>query len=167
MELSKVEHTQLVEALQAKFPQSINEVGEPYGTLTISVESADIKAIIAYLAGEEQGFTFLTDLCGMHYESTDELGVVYHIHNLYKNLRIRLKTRISKSKPEIDSVSSIFKSANWQERETFDFYGIHFKGHPNLKRILNMDEMDYFPLRKEYALEDTTRTDKNDKMFGR
>ena len=167
MVLNNAEYTKVVDALKSRFPNSINDIGVPYETLTLSVDSAEIKNIIAFLASEELGFSFLTDVCGMHYESTDELGVVYHIHNLYTNTRIRLKTRLPKSKPEIDSVTSIFKSANWQERETYDFFGIIFKGHPDLRRILNMDEMDYFPLRKEYPLEDGTRTDKNDSMFGR
>ena len=61
----------------------------------------------------------------------------------------------------------LWDGANWMEREAFDFYGIRFKGHPNLKRILNVEDMDYFPMRKEYHLEDETRTDKNDTMFGR
>ena len=59
------------------------------------------------------------------------------------------------------------EAANWMERETYDFYGVNFVGHPNLKRILNVDEMDYFPMRKEYPLEDQTRSDKDDEMFGR
>ena len=167
MESNNAEHTKIVEALNSRFASSIKEIGEPYGDLTISVDSNEIKNIIAFLASEEMGFSYLTDLCGMHYDTTDELGVVYHIHNLYTNIRVRLKTRIPKAKPEIDSMVSLFKSANWQERETYDFFGIIFKGHPDLRRILNMDEMDYFPLRKEYALEDGTRTDKNDTMFGR
>jgi NADH-quinone oxidoreductase subunit C len=64
-------------------------------------------------------------------------------------------------------VTSLYAAANWMERETFDFYGIIFTGHPNLRRILNADEMDYFPLRKEFPLEDATRSDKEDKYFGR
>ena len=60
-----------------------------------------------------------------------------------------------------------FHAANWMERETYDFYGVNFVGHPNLKRILNVDEMDYFPMRKEFPLEDQTRIDKDDEMFGR
>ena len=69
--------------------------------------------------------------------------------------------------PEIPTVTDLWLGANWMERETFDFYGVKFIGHPNLKRILNMDEMDYHPLRKEYPLEDQTRDDKDDRMFGR
>jgi NADH-quinone oxidoreductase subunit C len=61
----------------------------------------------------------------------------------------------------------LFPSANWQERQEYDFFGVQFKGHPDLRRILNMDEMDYFPMRKEYVLEDDTRTDKEDSFFGR
>jgi len=91
MELNNAEYTKVVDALQSRFPKSINDVGVPYEMLTLSVENADIKSIIKYLSEEEMGFTYLTDVCGMHYESTDELGVVYHIQNLYTNTRVRLK----------------------------------------------------------------------------
>lgn len=83
------------------------------------------------------------------------------------NVRLRIKTFIPIAKPEIASVTSLYSSANWMERETYDFYGIIFTGHPNLTRILNVDEMDYFPMRKEYPLEDGTRQDKVDEYFGR
>ena len=69
--------------------------------------------------------------------------------------------------PVVDSVTSLYESANWQERETFDFYGIVFKNHPDLRRILNMDEMLDFPMRKEFKLEDEYRTDKDNRYFGR
>jgi NADH-quinone oxidoreductase subunit C len=69
--------------------------------------------------------------------------------------------------PEVDSMTDLFLSSNWQERETYDFYGIEFKNHPDLKRILNMDEMVSFPMRKEFPLEDANRTDKDDRYFGR
>ena len=65
------------------------------------------------------------------------------------------------------SATALFATANWMERETYDFFGVQFLGHPNLKRILNVDEMDYFPLRKEFPLEDQTRVNKDDDMFGR
>jgi NADH-quinone oxidoreductase subunit C len=96
-----------------------------------------------------------------------QLGVIYHLHNLYKNQRVRIKTFFDINKPDVPTVTDLWPSSNWMERETFDFFGVKFKGHPNLKRILNVDEMDIFPLRKEYPLEDQTREDKSDKMFGR
>jgi NADH-quinone oxidoreductase subunit C len=84
-----------------------------------------------------------------------------------KNFRIRIKTFFDINHPEIATATDLWPAANWMERETYDFFGVKFKGHPNLKRILNMDEMDIFPLRKEFPLEDQTRIDKNDSMFGR
>ena len=95
------------------------------------------------------------------------LGVIYHLHNMPKNNRIRLKTFMPIEKPEVHTATDLWPAANWMERETYDFFGIKFKGHPNLKRILNMDEMDIFPMRKEYPLEDQERTDKDNSMFGR
>jgi len=115
-------------------------------------------------------FNFLTDLCGVHYpdnEADRQFAVVYHMHNWMDNVRIRIKTFLNAETPEVDTVTNLFLSANWQERETYDFYGIIFKGHPQLKRILNMDEMTSFPMRKEFPLEDGGRTDKDDRFFGR
>jgi NADH-quinone oxidoreductase subunit C len=113
-------------------------------------------------------YRFLTTLCGIHYpDSKEPFGVIYHLHSLENNQRIRIKTFTTLEDITIPSATAIFAGANWMERETFDFYGILFTGHPNLKRILNVDEMDYFPMRKEYPLEDGTREDKNDDFFGR
>ena len=89
------------------------------------------------------------------------------MHNWYENKRIKIKAFLNGSAPEIKSVSNIFLCSNWMERETYDFYGINFIGHPQLKRILNMDEMTSFPMRKEFPLEDGGRTDKDDRFFGR
>ena len=72
-----------------------------------------------------------------------------------------------KSDLVVPTLTEVYPAANWMEREAYDFYGFHFAGHPNLKRILNMDEMNYHPMRKEYPLEDGTRHDKEDKYFGR
>jgi len=114
-------------------------------------------------------FQFLTDLTAVHYpdQKGRELAVVYHLHNLIDNIRIRYKVFTDIEKPEIFTATKLYAAANWMERETFDFYGVQFLGHPNLKRILNVDEMNYFPMRKEYPLEDQTRIDKDDAMFGR
>jgi NADH-quinone oxidoreductase subunit C len=96
-----------------------------------------------------------------------ELVVVYHLHNFVENIRLRYSVAVPVAQPDVFTATKLFESANWMERETYDFFGINFIGHPNLKRILNVDEMDYFPLRKEFPLEDQTRIDKDDEMFGR
>jgi NADH-quinone oxidoreductase subunit C len=107
-------------------------------------------------------------MCGIHYPESDlPLGVVYHLHNLNNNKRIRIKTFVPLSEPELPTITTLFKAANWMERETYDFYGIIFTGHPNLKRILNVEYLDFFPMRKEYPLEDPTREDKDNRYFGR
>jgi NADH-quinone oxidoreductase subunit C len=89
------------------------------------------------------------------------------LHNLKTGFRIRLKAFGAKENIEFETLTDLYSGANWMERETFDFYGIKFKGHPDLRAILNMEDLGYHPMLKEYALEDGTRTDKNDKMFGR
>jgi NADH-quinone oxidoreductase subunit C len=160
----------LATILKEKFKGIILDTSESYGILTVVVNKDSILEVIQWLA-EENGpcFNFLTDLTGIHYpeQKGQELGVVYHLHNLAENIRIRIKVFVSSVNPQVASLTPIFQSANWMERETYDFYGINFLGHPNLKRILNMDEMDYFPMQKQYPLEDQKREDKEDKYFGR
>src|SRR5690606_17700179 len=114
-------------------------------------------------------FTFLTDICGNHFPTLKgrELCVIYHVHSMENQTRPRLKTYVPIDNPQVPSVTPPYSAANWMERETYDFYGIRFTRHPNLARILNADEMDYVPLRREYPLEDGRRTDKEDKYFGR
>jgi NADH-quinone oxidoreductase subunit C len=115
------------------------------------------------------GFTFLTTMCGIHFPEAGEkeFALMYQLHNMQSNNRIRIHTYMPKSDMVMPTVSNLFPMANWMEREAFDFYGFQFTGHPNLTRILNMDEMNYHPMRREYALEDEGRTDKDDKYFGR
>jgi NADH-quinone oxidoreductase subunit C len=136
---------------------------------SLTVEADQVFLIIEFLKNDASaGFSFLTDLCGIHYPESDlPLGVMYHLHNFKENVRIRVKAFLPLSNPEIRSVTLLFESANWMERETWDFYGIIFKGHPNLKRILNVEYLDFFPMRKEYPLEDPTREDKDNRFFGR
>ncbi|NBU48246.1 MAG: NADH-quinone oxidoreductase subunit C, partial [Flavobacteriales bacterium] len=98
---------------------------------------------------------------------SEELCMVYHLHSWKHNQRIRVKANLSIENPEIDTITDLFTGANWLERETYDFFGVKFINHPNLRRILNEESMDYFPMRKECHLEDDTREDKDDRFFGR
>jgi NADH-quinone oxidoreductase subunit C len=156
--------------LTDKFGEGITGMEEPYGMLSVTVPCEQNLKVLNFLYDEpELGFRFLTDLTAVHYPDRkgEELCVVYHLHNLVENIRMRVKVYTPVEKPDVYTATGLFSGANWMERETYDFFGINFVGHPNLKRILNVDEMDYFPLRKEFPLEDQTRIDKDDEMFGR
>ncbi len=156
--------------LTEKFGENIYDWSEPYGMLTFTTHKDLNLKVLQFLFDEpDLQFTFLTDLCAVHYpeKKGQELAVVYHLHNLVENIRIRFKVFTDVNKPDVFSATALYSSANWMERETYDFYGVNFIGHPNLVRILNADEMDYFPMRREYPLEEQTRVDKDDEMFGR
>lgn len=156
--------------LTQKFGEALSQWEELYGMLTFTAPKDLNLKILQFLFDEEElRFRFLTDLQAVHYPNDKgrELAVVYHLHNLVDNVRIRFKVFADIEKPDVFSATALYQSANWMERETFDFFGVNFIGHPNLIRVLNVEEMDYFPMRKQYPLEDQSRVDKDDDMFGR
>ncbi len=162
---------QIQNALTEAFGDSVFHFTQEDEILSFHADAEKITALILFLKNNETlRFHFLTDLCGVHFPDNDvenQFSVVYHLHNWYENKRIKIKTFLNGTYPQTKTISNIFLSANWMERETFDFYGIDFVGHPQLKRILNMDEMVSFPMRKEFPMEDSGRTDKDDRFFGR
>ncbi|MFM9826935.1 NADH-quinone oxidoreductase subunit C [Flavobacterium sp.] len=166
-----LESTTIQDKLIETFGESVFNFNKEASIFSLEVVADKITAVILFLKNDPAlRFHFLTDLCGVHYpENTEDrqFAVVYHLHNWFESKRIKIKVFINGSKPEIKSLTTIFPSSNWMERETFDFYGIHFIGHPQLKRILNMDEMVSHPMRKEFPMEDSGRTDKDDRYFGR
>lgn len=159
----------VLEAIQREFPEAVLYSSEPYGLLTLEIRREDIKKVIHHLKDSSLEIQFLTDICGVHYPEVlgKELGVVYHLHNLKNNFRIRLKVFMPQDDAEVETITDLYAGANWMERETYDFYGINFKGHPDLRIILNDPDLGYHPMLKQYRLEDGTREDKDDKMFGR
>lgn len=166
----KISHQTIVEKLTARFGSAVLATSnDPKTAMTVvEVDSKHIVSIMEFLHDDMQ-FQFLTSMFGIHYpeQKGRELGVIYLLHNLYANTRLQIRLYVPVAKPEVDTITKVFSGANWMERETFDFYGVKFKAHPNLKRILNAETMDYHPMRKEYPLEDATRNDKDDSMFGR
>ena len=160
---------QIKQRLSEKFPE-LSEWEEQYGLLTFRAPAEKNLEVLQFLYHDaELQFQFLTDLTGNHFPDRlgEELSAVYHLHNLVDNFRIRMKVYVPVKQPDVFSATPLFSGANWMERETYDFFGINFIGHPDLTRILNVDDMDYFPMRKEYPMEDPTRIDKDDEMFGR
>jgi NADH-quinone oxidoreductase subunit C len=168
--LTPIKNERIVERAKEQFGDDILEAHESYGMLTMIVKHERILDFLRFLKEDEElNFNFLTDLCGIHYPDNkgQELGTVYHLHNMFTNTRMRVECFFPGENPIMASATPLWNSANWMERETYDFYGIIFDGHPDLRRILNVDDMDYFPMLKQYPMEDATRDDKNDKMFGR
>ena len=160
----------LVNDIVEHFGENVFDFSEPNGMLTFTTKRENIIDILTYLyTSPVLKFNFITDITGIHIPDNKgaEFGVVYHLHSFENGIRTRVKVFLSEHDLNIPTAVNLYAGANWMERETFDFYGINFVGHPNLKRILNIDEMDYFPMRKEYPLEDATREDKIDALFGR
>lgn len=158
------------EKLEAQFGDKILGWEDGFGMQGFLIQQDQSLKALTFLHDEPSlGFRFLTDITGVHYPDRKgaEIEVVYHLHNLIGNVRLRMKVQVPIEKPDVFTATGLFSGANWMERETYDFFGINFIGHPDLRRVLNVDEMDYFPLRKEYPLEDQTRIDKDDEMFGR
>lgn len=149
----------------------LQHISMEHDILTLTVESSVLEGFIKFLKEDSRlRFLFLTDLCGLHVPANPinkRIGVVYLLHNWVDNIRVRVKVFLPEEQPRIPTITHLFKAANWMERETYDFYGVHFEGHSNLKRILNHEGMKAFPMRKEYAVEDASRTDKDDRYFGR
>ncbi len=154
--------------LTEKFGDALTDWDEHFGLLTFNAPANRNIEVMRWLF-DELKFQFMTDLTAIHYpdRAGEELCVTYLLHNLVANIRLRFKVYVPIGHPEVATATTVFATADWLERETYDFFGVIFAGHPNLIRIMNVDEMDYFPLRKEYPMEDPTRRDKDDAMFGR
>jgi len=167
--MGKITNEELLKNIQDQFADKVTVVGEPYGLLTLETTRESIIDILSFLKSSTVlQFVFLTDITGIHYpEQEKPIGVIYHLHSLVNNVRIRLKVFLADGDVHIPTATTLWEGANWMERETYDFFGILFDGHPDLRRILNVDDMTAFPMRREFPLEDPNRVDKKDYFFGR
>ena len=167
--MGRISNQAVLDKINQQFAEKISVVSEPFGFLTFETSSEDIIPILTFLKNDaELKFNYLTDITGIHYPGTElPIGVIYHLHSLVNNVRVRIKVFLEEVNPVIPTATVLWEGANWMERETYDFFGIRFQGHPNLCRILNMDDMTVFPMRKEFPLEDPNRVDKKDFFFGR
>jgi len=165
--MGKISNEELLQNLVDKFGDKISQLGDPYGLLTIETTREELISVLSYLKTEQQ-FIHLTDITAIHYpELAKPFGVIYHIHSLAKGIRIRVKVFLAADDVHIPTAVELWDGANWMERETYDFFGVIFDGHPDLRRILNVDDMTVFPMRREFPLEDPNRIDKKDYFFGR
>ena len=167
--MGKISNEDLLKKINDKFHDQVTLVGEPFGLLTLETGREHIIDVLSWLKNDPAlQFIYLTDLTGIHYpEQEKQIGVIYHLHSLVNNVRVRLKVFLADGDVHIPTATVLWNGANWMERETYDLFGVIFDGHPDLRRILNVDDMVAFPMRKEFPLEDPNRVDKKDYFFGR
>jgi NADH-quinone oxidoreductase subunit C len=148
----------IVEKLKAQFSSDVLDVVEYRGETTVTVNKEQIVEICRFMR-DTGGFNLLSDLCGVDYLGKKEqrFMVVYNMFNLTTKERIRIKTPVAEENASIDTVSTVWATANWHERECWDLLGISFNGHPDLRRILMADDWEGHPLRKDYPLQGPDR----------
>jgi NADH-quinone oxidoreductase subunit C len=145
----------ITEMIKDRYPTELRETKEFRGQLSVVMRKDRIKEVMRYLYDTpELYFNFLKDLCGVDYMGKKEprFEVVYHLYSLRHGHMIRIKAEVPEDDASIDSVVDIWAGANWHERECFDLFGISFKGHPDLRRILMPEDWEGHPLRKDYPL---------------
>lgn len=155
MESQEIVKNVAVQKLREWDQQAVAEVIEFRGETTVVVPRQHLVRAAEYLASESSlRFTFLSDLTTVdRFPMEPRFELNYHLLSIDQKLRLRLRVRLPGSEPSMPTVTSVWPTANWHERESFDLFGIRFQGHPDLRRILMPDEWEGHPLRKDYPVE--------------
>jgi len=139
--------------LKEKFGDLISAPAEFRGEVTVKLADAERVAEVCAFAKQELGFDYLADLSTVdNYGDDPRWTVVYELAGLGHGCHLRLKTDVSEEKSELPTVTTVWRTADWHEREAYDMMGVRFRGHPDLRRILMWDGYPYFPLRKDFPL---------------
>ena len=148
--MSALEHAQ---KLRAQFSDLISDPAGFRGEITVRIADAESIAEVCGFARKQLGFDYLVDISSVdHYGSDPRWTVVYELYSMTQHCHLRLKTDVSEEKSELPTVTGVWRTADWHEREIYDMMGIRFRGHPDLRRILMWDGYPYFPLRKDFPL---------------
>jgi NADH-quinone oxidoreductase subunit C len=143
----------LAKQLKARFGDLISEPTEFRGEISLKLGDAERVVEIFNVAKVELGFDYLVDVSSLdNYGEDPRWTLVYHLQGLGHNQHLRVKTDVSEEKSELPTVSGVWRTADWHEREIYDMMGIRFRGHPDLRRILMWEGYPYFPLRKDFPL---------------
>ena len=139
--------------IKAKFGDLISEPAEFRGEITVKLADAEQITAVCEFAKQTLGFNYLVDISSVdNYGDDPRWTIVYHLRDIVNVVEIRIKIDVSEEKSELPSVLSVWRTANWHEREIYDMMGIRFSGHPDLRRILMWEGYPYFPLRKDFPL---------------
>lgn len=144
---------ELVDSLGKAFGEKIQAKTEFRGETTYTIAASDLREI-AKFCRDEFSFDYLLDITSIdNLNEEPRFELVYHLYSMLHGVHLRLKLKVSEEPGAVDTVSDIWPTANWHEREIYDMMGIRFKGHPDLRRILMWEGYPYFPLRKDFPLE--------------
>ncbi|MBI3853188.1 MAG: NADH-quinone oxidoreductase subunit C [Verrucomicrobia bacterium] len=139
--------------IQAKFGDLVSVPTEFRGELTLNVADAERIVEVCEFAKEELGFNYLVDVSSVdNYGDDPRWTIVYELYGLTHGQYLRLKTHVSEEKSELPTVTGVWRTADWHEREIYDMMGVRFRGHPDLRRIIMWEGYPYFPLRKDFPL---------------
>lgn len=148
-----MEEKKVLEALKTKFPEKITETLSDFGDDTVVISRDFLVEFVQHLKDKPYEYTMLLDITCVDYGNREpRFDMVYHLLSLSAKHRLRIKIPLEEKDLKVDSLSSIWKNANWLEREVYDMFGVHFNGHPDLRRLFMYDGFEGYPLRKDYPL---------------
>jgi NADH-quinone oxidoreductase subunit C len=155
MESQEADKNPVVQRLRQWDAEVVSEVIEFRGETTVVVPREQLQRVSAHLASEPfLYFAFLSDITTVdRFPIEPRFEVNYHLLSIARSDRLRLKVRLPGNDPTLATVTSVWPTANWHERENYDLFGIRFEGHPDLRRILMPDDWEGYPLRKDYPVE--------------
>jgi NADH-quinone oxidoreductase subunit C len=142
----------LTSDIRERFAGALKEVVVGLGETTLVVEPSRAKEVLRFMKAE-RGFNYLADLSCAHWPDEGRIDVVYQVRNLSNREQVRVRVPLSVEDPSTDTVSDVWRTANWLEREVYDLMGVQFAGHPDLRRIMLPEDFEGHPLRKEYPME--------------
>ena len=141
----------LIEAIRKELGEAVESVSESFGDDVLIVRSGSVRAVLAALRAAPFDYAVLLDLTCVDYSAGEgRFELVYHLYSLSRNVRLRLKTSLPAADPAAESLTGLWKNADWLEREVFDMFGVRFDGHPYLRRLLTYEGFEGHPLRKSY-----------------
>jgi len=144
---------ELAQQLKTRFGDLISEPSEFRGEITVLLSDADCIAEICQFAKKNLGFDYLVDISSIdNYGDDPRWSIVYHLYGYGHRCALRIKTHVGEEESELPTVTGVWRTANWHEREVFDMMGVTFRDHPDLRRILMWDGYPYYPLRKDFPL---------------
>jgi NADH-quinone oxidoreductase subunit C len=150
---SNVTSLELAQQLKARFGDLISEPTEFRGELSLQLSDAERIVEVCAFAREELHFDYLVDITSIdNYGDDPRFTIVYHFYGMEHRCYLRLKTTVGEEKSEAPTITTVWRTADWHEREIYDMMGIRFRGHPDLRRILMWEGYPYFPLRKDFPL---------------